>query len=154
VITEGISNAGLQLVRRGEVSSRDSSRFDTSPRETVKIPEKLPLENPKDLDPAGSDPIGFSERKKQQIESRQEDDSKDKKLSDEAIQSMIQDMNTKYDRSGLQLRFGTDEESGLDYFQVFDQKKGEVVKQFPPENMLEMTAKLKDMTGILLNEKV
>jgi flagellar protein FlaG len=155
VITEGISNKGL-FVQRGDAQSVDSSRLNASPSETVEflvIPQKnqpdsksLATQDRLDLSIKGqneaSDPTLGNEK-----ESRMED-------AKSVVEEMIQDLNEKFDRSSLRLRFGTDQDSGLDYFQLYDRKNGDVIKQFPPEEMLEMVADLKQMTGVIFNQSV
>jgi len=51
------------------------------------------------------------------------------------------------------LSFGYDEESDRVYVQVIDTDTGEVVRQIPPERMLEMLAQVREMIGLILDEK-
>ena len=157
MITEGISNISLQLVRRDDASSRDSSRNDASPSETVANLKQSPIEDASNgaLKVADKVDVSTGEAPISEISrASSEDNAKEVKESESAIKKMVQEMNQKFDRTSLRLRFGTDEESGLEYFQLYDRKNGDVVKQFPPEGMLEMVANLKDMTGIIFNENV
>jgi flagellar protein FlaG len=71
----------------------------------------------------------------------------------EELDSLVQALNQHMSRSNLRLRFGTDEESGLDYFQLYDRKNGDVVKQYPPEEVLELTAQLQDLAGTMFNQE-
>lgn len=153
MITEGISNNGLQLVRRGEAKSADSSRYDASPGEAVDNLNTSRGGNPPSGALEATDTIDLSQKT--------DADSKMAGLSHEAqkdtesvIKKMVQEMNQKFDRSGLHLRFGKDQESGLDFFQLYDKKNGDVVKQYPPEEMLDMVAQLRNMAGIIFNENV
>ena len=156
MITEGISNISKQLVRRGDALSQDSSKINASPSETVENQKQNPAEefSYSALKVADKVDIFKGEAPKSELTGASEDDAKEIEETDSAIKEMVQELNQKFDRTSLRLRFGTDEESGLDYFQLYDRKNGDVVKQFPPEGMLEMVAHLKDMTGIIFNENV
>jgi len=157
VITEGISNKQLQLVQRGDAVSRDSSRYSASPGEAVdnlKTPDEKSILGSVDL----ADKVDIS---RNQVEAKQEGETELEKAQEAAkvraesvVDTMIQDLNDKFDRSSLRLRFGTDEESGLEYYQLYDRNNGDVIKQYPPEEMLDMMAQLKDLTGVIFNENV
>ncbi len=51
------------------------------------------------------------------------------------------------------LSFGYDEQSGRVYVQIVRSDTGEVVRQRPPESMLEMLAQIREMIGLILDEK-
>jgi uncharacterized FlaG/YvyC family protein len=150
VITEGISNNGIQLVRRGDASLRETSSY-ASPGEAV---NNLKLDQGKPASPGSleaTDRVEISEEKRAEPTKAEENASeKSAGMSSEAqknaetvIKDMVNEMNQKFDRTGLRIRFGTDQESGLDYFQLYNKKNGDVVKQYPPEAMLDMVANLK-----------
>lgn len=52
----------------------------------------------------------------------------------------------------VSLQFSVDEESGRDVIKVMDKESGEVVRQFPSEEVLEVIKSLGHATGILFNE--
>lgn len=56
------------------------------------------------------------------------------------------DMNT--------ITFRVHEESEQLYAQLVNMKTQEVIKTFPPEYMLELAAKMKDLVGMLIDEKI
>jgi len=154
VITEGISNNQIQLVRREEAESKDSSRFNkASPSEAVDnlktnlgepdspgFLDSNDIVNPSQKPDADSEAAGLSSETQEDTES--------------VVEEMVREMNQKFDRSGLHLKFGTDQESGLEYFQLIDKQNGNVIKQYPPEERLEMVARMRDMAGVIFNEKV
>jgi len=159
VITEGILNGTHTLVHRGEARSRDTSRFEASPVNPViqidQRAEKSSLDtafanvNPENV-PSSIEPKSVSSTLSEQNKEVTEQSSK----AVSKLQEQLAELNRKFDRSNLNLRFGTDEESGIDYFQLYDKKNGDVVKQFPPEEILKVIANLKNMTGVILNENV
>ncbi len=52
------------------------------------------------------------------------------------------------------LSFSLDDASGRMYVQVIDTSTGEVLKQLPPEQLLQMLAQIREMIGLILDEKV
>lgn len=158
MITEGISNKPIQLVHRGDAESRDSSRF-SSPGEAVDnqnqgtagerairsldLTDKVDLSQKESVSPGQAGLSNGSDEKAAAM-----------KEAESVVKDMVQELNSKFDRSSLRLRFGTDKESGLEYFQLYDRQNGDVVKQYPPEEMLEMVATLRDLTGVIFNENV
>ncbi|PIE02942.1 MAG: hypothetical protein CSA81_04330 [Acidobacteria bacterium] len=152
MITEGISNNGIQLVRQGDVLSKDTSNDNTSPGETV--------DNLKQQEEGGfSSSISLGKLNRIELNQNENTDSRTAGLSSEAlkeaesvIQDLVDEVNQKFDRTGLRLRFGTHEESGIEYFQLYNRQNGDVVKQYPPEEMLDMVSNLREMSGMILNE--
>lgn len=55
-------------------------------------------------------------------------------------------------REGLQFRIHEDTERLM--IQVIDVKTREVIKELPPEDMLDLSARIQEMVGILIDEKV
>jgi flagellar protein FlaG len=51
------------------------------------------------------------------------------------------------------LEFLVDEDSGRDVIKVIDRNSGDLVKQFPSEEVLSMVAKLSEATGNFVNSK-
>ncbi len=54
----------------------------------------------------------------------------------------------------LRVKAFVDEETRRPGFVVFDGTSGEVIREIPPEEVLALAAKLKQMTGLLVNEAV
>ncbi len=52
----------------------------------------------------------------------------------------------------LQLGLGTDKESSSIVARITEKKTGQVVRQIPSEELLELEQKLKDLTGMLFDE--
>jgi len=52
------------------------------------------------------------------------------------------------------LEFSVDKDSGRDVIKVIDKSSGDLVKQFPSEEVLTLVAKLSEMTGGLVDAKV
>ncbi len=54
----------------------------------------------------------------------------------------------------LRVKAFVDDETGRPGFVVIDDASGEVVREIPTEEALELSAKLKQITGLLVNEAV
>ena len=63
------------------------------------------------------------------------------------IQNYLEDLNIK-------LSFKLHEETGDVVVTVINKDTGEVIRQIPPEELLELREKLEELTGVLLNGKV
>ena len=73
--------------------------------------------------------------------------SEQMKLVAQQLQDFVGEMN-----KGLE--FSVDQDSGRDVIKVIDRKSGDLIKQYPTEEVLDMVAKLSDATGSLFNEKI
>ncbi len=54
----------------------------------------------------------------------------------------------------ISFKYYRDETTHISVIQVIDDSTGETIKQFPPEDILKMVAKMYEMWGILVDEKV
>ncbi|MBP8646188.1 MAG: flagellar protein FlaG [Syntrophobacteraceae bacterium] len=63
------------------------------------------------------------------------------------VQSYLNDIN-------IQLSFDLSEETGDMVVRVIDRNTGEVIRQIPPENLMEIRERLKELQGVLLNDRV
>jgi len=52
------------------------------------------------------------------------------------------------------LEFLVDKDSGRDVIKVIDKNNGDLIKQYPSEEVLNLVSKLSDATGALVNEKI
>ncbi len=52
------------------------------------------------------------------------------------------------------LEFSIHEETGRTVIKVIDQQTGKVIKQLPPEELLDLAAKLEEMSGVLFDKKI
>ena len=63
----------------------------------------------------------------------------------------MQDFMGEMNRS---LQFKVDEDSGRNVIKVIDKESGDLVKQYPSEEVLGIVAKLAEATGVLVDFKV
>lgn len=94
-------------------------------------------------------------------ENLQGEDSKEQKkagnplkISKEDAEGVSEVMNKVSEMLNNQLHFEVYEETNTVYVQIVDRKTKEVVKQIPPEEMLELSARIREMVGILIDQYV
>jgi flagellar protein FlaG len=63
------------------------------------------------------------------------------------LQDFVGDLNRN-------IEFSVDEDSGKDVIKVIDKDSGDILKQYPSEEVLTLVSKLSEMVGGLVDEKV
>ena len=67
----------------------------------------------------------------------------------------IEDLIPEIDQTpNTRLRIDKDEETGRFIYYNIDNDSGEVVRQFPPENILEFLASFRNVEGLVLDDEV
>ena len=67
------------------------------------------------------------------------------------LESTLEEINSYLTEAGSSLSFIHDEASGRSAVQVLD-ANGEVIRQFPPQELLDVYARIRNIIGILLDE--
>ena len=70
------------------------------------------------------------------------------------LEEKIDDMNNIMETLEEQLSFELHEKTDRIMTQVVNIKTKEVIKEMPPEEMLDLAAKIHEMVGLLIDEKV
>jgi len=70
----------------------------------------------------------------------------------ESVAKVIEDYANDVHNVGL--RFAVHEDTGKFVIRVIDSDTNEVVREVPPENLLDLAAKMEEMMGMLYDEKV
>ena len=65
------------------------------------------------------------------------------------LQGMVEDLNEMAQTVQRQLSFSVDEDSGKTVIKVIDTETEEVIRQIPPEDIMEMQKHLGEMNGLL-----
>ena len=71
----------------------------------------------------------------------------------EDAQRIVQELQRKLDPLATRLNFSVDEETGSFVVKVIDNETGDIIKQIPPEEMLNLRASLAELVGVLFDEK-
>lgn len=77
-----------------------------------------------------------------------------KQEAPEHLKKMIAEMNKKINNSNEEAVFGVHEETNRIMIKILDKDTKEVIKEFPPEKTLDMIARLWEMAGILVDERL
>lgn len=94
-----------------------------------------------------------NEAPKDVIKDTQKDTRKDPfKVTREDAESLAEVMNKVSELFNRQLHFEVFEETDRLYVQIIDKETKEVIKQIPPKEMLELSARIQEMVGLLLDK--
>lgn len=75
-------------------------------------------------------------------------------LSKEELKDIVDKFNRFFDLFSIQLRFKLHEETKSWIVRVVDTKNDRVIREIPPEKILDMFAKMMELVGILFDERV
>ncbi|MBB1276734.1 flagellar protein FlaG [Pseudoalteromonas sp. SR43-3] len=81
-------------------------------------------------------------------------DEKAQPLEREQLEKMAQQLQDFMGEMNRSLQFKVDEDSGRDVIKVLDKDSGEVIKQYPSEEVLSLVSKLSESAGILIDQTV
>jgi flagellar protein FlaG len=110
-------------------------------------------------DETKKDEVVKAERVSQQV-SQQEilQESKEitysKPLNSEQLEKVAQQLQDFVGELNRNLEFSVDKDSGRDVIKVFDKGTGDLIKQFPSEEVLTLVSKLSEMVGGFVDTKV
>lgn len=76
----------------------------------------------------------------------------ERKPSEETMKQALSDINRKLDNT--ECVFGMHEETKRVTIQIIDKDTKEIIKELPPEKTLDMIAKVWELAGILVDEKL
>ena len=77
----------------------------------------------------------------------------EKTVNEQDTLTAIEQANKLMELFNRDLRFETHNDTGIVQISVVDRKDGKVIKQIPPDNILNMVAMIKDILGGLMDVK-
>jgi flagellar protein FlaG len=90
----------------------------------------------------------------QRVEKVQVSSNKDQtKLSQEELKELSKALNHFLSLFNLETKLVYNKDAGQVIVQVIDKRTNEVIKQIPPEELLEVAKKIHDFVGLLLEKK-
>lgn len=101
-----------------------------------------------DENSSGSDNAGSQQQQTQSGSKAQQ------QQQSEQLKKAIAEMNKKINNSNEEAVFGVHEDTNRIMIKIMDKDTKEVIKEFPPEKTLDMIAKIWEMAGILVDEKL
>lgn len=75
-------------------------------------------------------------------------------MTPDQLEKVAQQLQAFMGEMNRSLEFLVDEDSGRDVIKVMDRGTGELVKQYPSEEVLTLISKLSDATGNLIDTKI
>ena len=75
-------------------------------------------------------------------------------VSPEELQQAIDDISANMEMMQKGLAFNIDEESGVQVVKVVDIKTGDLIRQIPNQEALDIARKLSEITGVLMKTEV
>jgi len=92
--------------------------------------------------------------KKSQPEYRKDKKEYNEKKLEEDVKESVKDINDIIEKVKEDLSFEVHDETDRMMVKVIDRKTKEVIKELPPEEMLDLSARIHKIVGLLIDEKV
>lgn len=121
----GLTSLASEFKRAGDASANSSAITKNEQQDKVNVEQKVTEEN------EVTQPLTTKQLEK--------------------VAQQLQDFVGDLNRS---LEFSVDKDSGRDVIKVFDRESGDLLKQFPSEEVLTLVSKLSDMVGGFIDAKV
>ena len=84
----------------------------------------------------------------------QEEKVEQKPLTPQQLEEVAQQLQSFVGDMNRGLEFSVDKDSGRDVIKVIDKDSGDLIKQYPSEEVLTLVAKLSDMVGGFIDAKI
>lgn len=75
------------------------------------------------------------------------------KFNEKTLNKAVDTVNEKLVGSNAECKFGVHKKTGQITVKVLDKQTGDVIREIPPEKILDIVAKALEVAGILLDEK-
>lgn len=69
-------------------------------------------------------------------------------------QKLVEEVQSYLDNINIQLSFDIHDETGEMVVQVLERQTGDLIRQIPPEDLLDLKDKLSELRGVLFHQKV
>lgn len=127
---------------QGSAQAKPVPKTESTPETTVRTAQEAPVVDKTTVVVEGAKDKGESNNKEAQAQSEQQK---------EQIRKAVEELNKKAKNSSA--IFGIHEETNRVTIKIVDKETKEVIKEYPPEETLDMIAKAWEIAGILVDEK-
>lgn len=86
----------------------------------------------------------------QAVEKSEKSAQQEEKASDKELEHIVKDLSDMMTLMRKGLAFKIDKDSGINIVSVMDVESGELIRQIPNEEALELAQKLSEVTGLLM----
>ncbi len=70
------------------------------------------------------------------------------------VSSLVNDINgLVFELSATKVTFAVDDATGRSVVRVLNKETGDVIRQLPPEELLNLVARMRQLTGLIFNEE-
>ncbi|TMO23976.1 flagellar protein FlaG [Pseudoalteromonas sp. S4741] len=97
---------------------------------------------------------GNTQKQASDFASNEQHQQTEKQLDHDQLEKVAQQLQDFMGEMNRSLQFKVDEESGRDVIKVIDKSSGDVIKQYPSEEVLSLVAKLSETAGMLIDQSV
>jgi flagellar protein FlaG len=80
--------------------------------------------------------------------------SSKERISDEKLKESVNALNKTLEAIDKKYEFSIHEETDRPVVRVYDRNSGEIIKQIPPEEVLNILTKIRELIGIFIDERV
>lgn len=87
-------------------------------------------------------------------QSSEDNSLQNQQLEREQLEKVAQQLQEFMGDMNRSLQFQVDEDSGRDVIKILDKTSGDVIKQYPSEEVLSLVSKLSESAGILIDQTV
>lgn len=88
------------------------------------------------------------------IERQAKESVEEATLSNEELQRMLQELRRKLDYLNRYLKIDIDDQLEIPVVKVFERDTNRLIRQVPPDYLLELMRRIDQMLGVLLSERV
>lgn len=74
-------------------------------------------------------------------------------MSEEDAKKIVEDVQTRLESMGTRLQLSLNKDPNSIVVQVVDRESGELIRQIPTKELLDLQKKLSDLVGLLFDEK-
>jgi flagellar protein FlaG len=84
----------------------------------------------------------------------QSQESIQSKPKEEELQQALDKVKDGFEKANIRFEYSIDEATNREVVKVIDKDTKEVIRQFPPEEILNMLQKMYEMLGVLIDKKI
>ena len=113
------------------------------------------------IKPVETQPSSTSALKAQSLQEAKEEEQKEQEgrlapgtMSEESVNEMTETFNELMDKINCNIEFKYNKEANMLNVKMIDKETKEVIKQFPPEEMIENMIKAKDWLGAFIDRAI
>ncbi|WP_457601061.1 flagellar protein FlaG [Hydrogenivirga sp.] len=91
---------------------------------------------------------------KRDIERKAQESVQEASLNREELQKLLRDIQRKFDYFNRYLRIDIDDQLEIPVVKILERDTNKLIRQIPPDYLLELMRRIDQMLGVLLSERV